>query len=74
VLILQPQMPYELLPIFVVQAKEDNQVLPYRREQEIDLSEGPHLSYAVQWFIFSLGLGIAYVIYVRKSVKDSEST
>jgi surfeit locus 1 family protein len=71
---IQPQMPYELLPIFVVQAPEDNQVLPYRPEQEIDLSEGPHLGYAVQWFIFSLGLGIAYVIYVRKSMKDSKST
>jgi surfeit locus 1 family protein len=71
---IQPQMPYELLPIYVVQAPEDiQQDLPYRTAQEIDLSEGSHLGYAVQWFIFSLGLGTAYVVYVRKGMKESES-
>ena len=70
---IQPQMPYELLPIYVVQAAEGNQELPYRREIEVDLSEGPHLGYALQWFTFSLGLGIAYVIYVRKSMQKGES-
>lgn len=66
------QMPYELLPIYVLQAPEGNEQLPFRSEPEIDLSEGPHLSYALQWFIFSLGLGIAYVVYVRKSMKEGE--
>lgn len=70
---IQPQMPYELLPVYVVQAAEGNQELPYRREIEVDLSEGPHLGYALQWFTFSLGLGIAYVIYVRKSMQKRES-
>ncbi len=69
---IQPQMPYKLLPIYVLQAPDEKQVLPFRREQEIDLSEGPHLGYAMQWFTFSLGLGIAYVIFVRKSVKEGE--
>lgn len=66
------QMPYKLLPIYVLQAPENNAELPFRSEPEIDLSEGPHLSYAIQWFIFSLGLGVAYVIYVRKSMKEGE--
>ena len=39
--------------------------------KEIDLSEGPHLSYAMQWFIFSLGLGIGYVVFVRRSLLNS---
>lgn len=67
---IQPQMPYDLLPIYVLQAPGDEQELPYRRELEVDLSEGSHLGYAMQWFTFSLGLGIAYVIYVRKSIQE----
>jgi surfeit locus 1 family protein len=66
---IQRQMPYELLPIYVRQAPppEGNLTLPYRSAPEIDLSEGSHLSYALQWFIFSMGLGIAYVIFVNKN-------
>lgn len=66
---IQRQMPYELLPIYVRQAPppEGNLALPYRSAPEVDLSEGSHLSYALQWFIFSVGLGVAYVIFVNKN-------
>jgi cytochrome oxidase assembly protein ShyY1 len=33
------------------------------------LGEGPHLSYAVQWFIFSVCVAIGWVLAVRKSVR-----
>ena len=39
----------------------------------IEISEGNHLSYAVQWFIFSLGLGTAYVLYVHKQTQKSDT-
>lgn len=71
---IQPQIPYELLPIYVLQAPGDERELPYRREPEIDLSEGSHLGYALQWFTFSLGLGIAYVIYVRKNMLEGSAS
>ena len=32
-----------------------------------DLSEGPHLSYAVQWFIFSICAAVGWVLAVRRS-------
>lgn len=32
-----------------------------------ELSEGPHLSYAVQWFIFTVAVGVGWVLAVRKS-------
>jgi cytochrome oxidase assembly protein ShyY1 len=32
-----------------------------------DLSEGPHLSYAVQWFIFSACAAVGWVLAVRYS-------
>ncbi len=67
---IQAQMPYDLLPIYVREAPGDGRELPYRREQEVDLSEGPHLGYALQWFTFSLGLGIAYIIYIHKEMRE----
>ena len=32
---------------------------------EIDLSDGPHLSYAIQWFAFATILLVGYAAYVR---------
>lgn len=65
---IQTQIPYELLPVYLQQAPapggEVN--LPFRSELDNDLSEGPHLSYAIQWFIFATILGVGYVHYVGK--------
>ena len=44
--------------------------LPYEVEPELDLSNGPHLGYAIQWFIFAFILGIMYVRYVSKKETD----
>ena len=33
------------------------------------MSEGPHLSYAVQWFIFSACVPVGWVLAVRKSAR-----
>jgi surfeit locus 1 family protein len=67
---IQSQIPYPLLPFYVSQAPapNGNSELPYRSEREVDLSEGPHLGYAIQWFIFSMMLGGAYLIYVNKNL------
>ena len=35
-----------------------------------DLSEGPHLSYAIQWFIFTISVAVGWVFAVRKSVRE----
>ena len=65
---IQPQMPYELLPVYVIQSPppEGNVTVPYHEARSVEISEGNHMSYALQWFIFSLGLGTAYIIYVNK--------
>ena len=34
-----------------------------------ELSEGPHLSYAVQWVIFSISVAAGWVFAVRKSIR-----
>ncbi len=68
---LQEQMPYSLLPFYVIQAPplEGNTTPPLRELPEVDLSEGPHLSYALQWILFTLILGGGYLIFVRRSLQ-----
>ena len=60
------QFPYDIFPVYLLQSPPaaGNVSLPYREELEVDLSEGPHLSYAIQWFLFALMLGAGYIYYV----------
>ena len=71
---LQAQMPYDLLPFYVLQAPTDNAAPPLRLEPEIDLSEGPHLSYAIQWLFFTIILGVGYFVLVNKRLQESQAT
>lgn len=70
---LQAQSAYDLLPFYVLQAPEGNEAPPFRLEPEVDLSEGPHLSYAIQWFFFTTILGVGYVVLVYRRMKEDES-
>lgn len=71
---IQAQMPYELLSIYIEQSPTDNSqtTLPYRSEPTFDLSEGPHLGYAIQWFTFALIFGGGYLYYVRNNTLKIE--
>ncbi len=61
------QLPYSLLPVYVQQAPDPAwTALPYRSLPELDLTEGPHMSYALQWFGFAALLLVGYPFYVRK--------
>lgn len=64
------ELPYPLAPFYVRLSpqEEPDTTLPIAIGKEIDLSEGPHLGYAIQWFIFSAGLGIGYVLFVNRSL------
>jgi surfeit locus 1 family protein len=64
---IQPQMPYQLLPVFVLMLPEAGRTfdaLPIRDEPLV-LTEGNHFSYAIQWFTFALILGVGYIFLVR---------
>lgn len=37
------------------------------------LDEGPHLSYAVQWFCFSVGTAVVYSLILRRTVRSTSS-
>ncbi|WP_420629499.1 SURF1 family protein [Candidatus Leptofilum sp.] len=73
---IQAALPYELLPVFLVESPGEDVELnpPLRAAREVDLSEGPHLGYAVQWFIFSLLTGGLYLVFVRRSERERPSS
>jgi surfeit locus 1 family protein len=63
---LQAQVPYPLLPFYVeLVPGPDPTRLPISG-YEVDLSEGPHLSYAIQWFAFALILVAGSVAVARQ--------
>lgn len=71
---LQKQVPYTLYPVYVqlrssqpAQAGAEPEVLP-----EPVLNDGPHLSYAVQWFIFSTIAIAGYPMILRRSARTRE--
>jgi len=72
---IERQLPYDVFPVYLLQSPPagGNVALPYREEVEVDLSEGPHLSYAIQWFAFALMLGAGYVYYVHRDEVKKEN-
>lgn len=73
---IAPQMPYSLLPVYLDLAPEmerSRTALPVRVEPEIEISEGSHLSYALQWFAFALIAGIVYVSLVRRQESGQDA-
>jgi surfeit locus 1 family protein len=56
-----------LLSAYIQQLPGSTQATPpYRAEPELDLTEGPHFSYALQWFAFAAILAVGYPVYVRR--------
>ena len=71
---IERQLPYDVFPVYLLHSPPagGNVALPYREVVEVDLSEGPHLSYAIQWFAFTLMLGAGYVYYVYRDEDKTE--
>ena len=68
---IQAQTPYPLASYFVAltePATSESALLP---TPEIDLSEGPHLSYAIQWFAFGTTAIVGGVAWARSARRKS---
>jgi cytochrome oxidase assembly protein ShyY1 len=69
---IQAQVPYDVYPAWMALSAQDPaqssgvpEVLP-----PPELDEGPHLSYAIQWFLFTaIGL-IGWPLLIRRSARD----
>jgi len=67
------QLPYTLLPVFIQPNPQPNlQTLPYPYQPEIEISEGPHFGYALQWFAFASILFFGYPFFLRKQKINQE--
>lgn len=66
---IRQQVDLALLPVYIQQAPDPAwEGMPYRSQPTLDLSEGPHFGYAIQWFTFALILGAGYPFYVRRQL------
>jgi surfeit locus 1 family protein len=69
---LQQQVPYPLLPVYL-QLTEQDPPQPGELPEPVPLpplDEGPHLSYAVQWFIFTTIALVGYPIILRRRARE----
>jgi surfeit locus 1 family protein len=64
----------ELLPVWIQQSPAPQRASPpFRSEPTLDLSEGSHLGYAIQWFTFAAILGLGYpLVYLRQQGRQTE--
>lgn len=67
------QTPYPLLPVYIQQAPDPDPdtVLPYAGLLPVDLSEGLHLGYAGQWFMFAIVFAVGYPVFVRHQMREA---
>ena len=63
---LQNQISYKLMSAYIQQAPDLSHTnLPYRTQPDVEISEGPHMGYAIQWFTFATVLVLGYPFFIR---------
>lgn len=71
---IQSQIPTPLLPVFFQPNYDPNDsqppIIPAR--PEIEISEGPHFGYAMQWFTFAVMLALGYPFFLRKQLSEKK--
>jgi surfeit locus 1 family protein len=67
------QMPYPVLDVYI-QPEEDlnDKEPPIPSQPQIELTEGPHFGYALQWFTFATILFFGYPFFLRKQETGKE--
>lgn len=64
---MSPQMPYPIFGVFIQpNAEAEDAVAPIPYQPIIELTEGSHFGYALQWFTFATILFVGYPFYLRK--------
>jgi len=67
------QMPYPILPVYIQPepgANDTEPPIPF--QPEIELTEGPHFGYALQWFTFATILFVGYPFFLKKQETGSK--
>ena len=69
---IQLQLPYPLMRVFLqpdIDPQDNEAPIPY--QPEIELTEGSHQGYALQWFTYASLLFFGYPFYVRQQMKEN---
>lgn len=71
---IAPQLPGEVVPMYVdLVESTPPEPTPYPTPvAPPELGEGNHLSYAVQWFIFSIAVAVGWLLAVRRSARSRQ--
>jgi surfeit locus 1 family protein len=70
---ISTQLPYPILPVYIqVNADASDAEPPIPFQPDIELTEGPHFGYALQWFTFATILLVGYPFFIRKQEADSK--
>lgn len=70
---LDDQMPYDLVVVYLqLDLVEGDTTPPVPYQPEIEISEGPHLGYAGQWFTFATLLFFGYPFFIKRKEKQNE--
>jgi surfeit locus 1 family protein len=68
---IQQQTQDKLLPVYIQQAPDPAWTrLPQRSLADVQIDEGPHLGYAIQWFTFATVLGAGYPFFIRRKLRQ----
>jgi surfeit locus 1 family protein len=65
-LAMATRLPYPVFPVILIQSADSTTPRWPRRLDPPVLDEGPHLSYAIQWFAFAVIFGVGGVVFVRR--------
>lgn len=68
---LEQQVPWPLLPVYVVADNTNDDALPVELAAPDLADEGPHLAYAIQWFAFTLIGVVGYLFLLRRAIVRS---
>jgi surfeit locus 1 family protein len=66
------QLPYPILAVYIQEKPDPADTappIPFR--PELELTEGPHFGYALQWFTFATILFVGYPFFIRKQESAS---
>jgi surfeit locus 1 family protein len=70
---ISQQVNVPMLAAYIQQSSGAAQTAPpYPSEPQLDLTEGPHFSYALQWFTFAAILAVGYPVYVRRQSSNAK--
>lgn len=67
---IEKQIPGLFTYVFIQESPNgDDLEIPIAQEAEITLDDGPHLGYAIQWFVFAIMLLVGYPIFVKNQTQ-----